>query len=158
MFFSLSIQCLMRGTHTEETLFQCFNCKKTFSEARNLKKHERTYTGEKLFKCPKCAMRFSIAGYLKEHEGTHKGEKPFKCTNVTMASQHQVTWKPMRGSTQEYSTIPFKCTMSDKSFSSSSNFETHKTTQEWSHLSAQSVTSVFPRQSSLKEHERTHTG
>ena len=42
---------LMRGPtiHIEETLFKCSNCNKAFSQACNLKKHERTHIEEKLF-------------------------------------------------------------------------------------------------------------
>ena len=132
MFFSLSIQCLMRGTHTEEMLFQCFNCKKTFSEARNLKKHERTYTGEKLFKCPKCANR-----NLKEHEGSHSEEKPFRCTKNFSTSIYLKTHERIHSGE-----IPFKCTKCDKSSSPSNYLLTPKK----SHSSAQSVTSVFQDQ------------
>ena len=85
------LKILIRGPTQKKHYSNAPIVRRTFSQAHNLKKLERAHTGEKLFKCPKCAMRFSIAGYLKEHEGTHKGEKPFKCTNVTMASQHQVT-------------------------------------------------------------------
>ena len=42
--------------------------------------------------------------------------------------------------------IPFKCTLCDKSFSTSSYLETHETTQEGSHWSAPSVTRASQHQ------------
>ena len=71
------------------------------------------YTGLKPFKCSKCDKSFLIASHLKEHDRTYIGEKPFNCTK----------W--------------------DKSFSISSYLKTNEATQERSHSSAQSVTSVF---------------
>ena len=56
--------------------FECKHCDKAFSEARNLKRHERIHTGEKPFKCKKCNKTFSQAGNLKLHERKHTGEKP----------------------------------------------------------------------------------
>ena len=57
--------------HTEETLFKCSDCNKTFSQACNLRGTRKEY--------PECAKSFSIAGHLQEHERTHKGEMPLKC-------------------------------------------------------------------------------
>ena len=92
----------MRGSTQER-----FKCKKVWQVFFKIKvlegTWERTHTEEKAFTCSICDKSFSRAGHFKEHEGTHTEEKPFKCKIVTRVSQHQVTWKPMRGLTQERS-------------------------------------------------------
>ena len=52
---------------------------KTFSQAGNLKKDDRTHTEEKPFKCLKCDKSISKSDHLEKHEQTHTIDKPFKC-------------------------------------------------------------------------------
>ena len=72
--------------------------------------------------------------------GNHHGRSHSSALSVTRASQHQVTWKPMRGSTQER----FKCTKCDKCFSRSRSLKEHERgpTQKRRLLHVQFVTRV----------------
>ena len=165
--------------------FQMFKVRqdyKSFSIAGHLKEHERTHKREKPFKCWKCDKSFSIAGHLKKHERTRTGEKPFKCKKCARASQFQVAWNfqvanPWEDPLRRYSIQVHKVWQY--------YLMRHETTQERRHSSAQSVTraslhqvtwnpwedplrrysiqvhkvwQVFSTSSSLKDHERTHTG
>ena len=64
--------------HERTHMVKCSKCMKTFSQAGNLKKHERTRTGEKPFKCSECDKSFSKSDHLNKHDRFHTVEKPFK--------------------------------------------------------------------------------
>ena len=102
------------------------------------------YIVEKPFKCTKSDKWFSRSSSLKEHERTHTEEKPFNCTKVWQAAQ--VTWKPMRWSTQEksHSLLNIKLFGDTKYRSVEKNYT--------------KCDKCFSRSSSLKEHGGTHTG
>ena len=72
--------------------------------------------------------------------GNHHGRSHSSALSVTRASQHQVTWKPMRWSTQER----FKCTKCYKCFSRSRSLKEHERgpTQKRRLLHVQFVTRV----------------
>ena len=57
---------------------------KTFSQADNLKKNERTHEGKKPFKCSKCDKSFSKLDHFKKHEQNHAVIKLFKLMKFEM--------------------------------------------------------------------------
>ena len=109
--------------HERTHMVKCSKCMKTFSQAGNLKKHERTRTGEKPFKCSECDKSFSKSDHLKKHERTCTGEKSFKCSKCMKTfSQAGNLKKHERTRTGEK---PFKCSECDKSFSKSDHLNKH---------------------------------
>ncbi|GFT93012.1 hypothetical protein NPIL_103241 [Nephila pilipes] len=64
--------------HTEENLFQCNECQRTFSDRRNFNRHLLTHSQEKPLQCEVCQSRFKRKDTLSRHMLTHTGEKPFK--------------------------------------------------------------------------------
>ena len=65
-------------------MYKCDNCKKTFSQNGNLKRHVLTHTGMKIHKCIYCDMIFFEA-HLKKYLLIHTGEKN---TNVRIVTRH----------------------------------------------------------------------
>ena len=65
-------------------MYKCDNCKKTFSQNGNLKRHVLTHTGMKIHKCIYCDMIFFEA-HLKKYLLIHTGEKKDKCKDCDKA-------------------------------------------------------------------------
>ncbi|XP_060094008.1 zinc finger protein 774-like [Heteronotia binoei] len=70
-----------KGMHTDEKLFKCSACGKSFSRRAHLTRHEGTHMGKKPYKCSHCGKSFNQTSNLIRHERTHTGEKPYTCAS-----------------------------------------------------------------------------
>uniref|UniRef100_A0A670HS51 Zinc finger protein 75D n=1 Tax=Podarcis muralis TaxID=64176 RepID=A0A670HS51_PODMU len=120
---------LRRRIHTEERLYKCQDCRKSFDHRSHFIRHKKIHTGEKPFQCADCGKSFNRNSNLTTHMRTHTGEKPYKCADC------------------------------GKSFRWSSDFIVHERTHTGEKpYSCADCGKAFRRSSNLTAHERTHRG
>lgn len=65
--------------HSTEQLLVCFQCKRSFAEKSQLKKHLVGHESNKNFVCEVCNRSFSQEYYLKKHQRTHSSSLDYIC-------------------------------------------------------------------------------
>nr|XP_016853115.1 PREDICTED: zinc finger and SCAN domain-containing protein 31-like isoform X1 [Anolis carolinensis] len=120
---------LRRRIHSEERLYKCQDCRKSFDHRSHFIRHKKIHTGEKPFQCADCGKSFNRNSNLTTHMRTHTGEKPYTCADC------------------------------GKSFRWSSDFIVHERTHTGEKpYSCADCGKAFRRSSNLTAHERTHRG
>ncbi|KAI4494229.1 hypothetical protein M0802_009098 [Mischocyttarus mexicanus] len=75
-------------TDTEQGLFFCDRCDKTFSKHSSLARHKYEHSGQRPHKCVECTRAFKHKHHLTEHKRLHSGEKPFQCSKCLKRFSH----------------------------------------------------------------------
>ena len=70
----------------------CSICQKTFTIARNLKRHEKIHLKEDKFPCTHCDKICKSAHYLQRHMMVHAEEKQYKCADcgISFGQKHKL--------------------------------------------------------------------
>ena len=109
--------------HTEEKLYSCSKCPKSFLSAGCLKHHMRVHTGEKPLNCSICTRPFPQLCILNRHRKAHTEAKPINCSRMLQVPHDINLSKTAHERSLGYK--PFSCSECTKSFSRPSLLEQH---------------------------------
>ncbi|KAJ8400777.1 hypothetical protein AAFF_G00391310 [Aldrovandia affinis] len=73
---------------TDEGLYACDICDKTFQKSSSLLRHKYEHTGKRPHECKICKKAFKHKHHLIEHSRLHSGEKPYKCDKCGKRFSH----------------------------------------------------------------------
>lgn len=76
------------AAETEQGLYSCDRCDKTFSKHSSLMRHKYEHSGQRPYKCVECPRAFKHKHHLTEHKRLHSGEKPFQCSKCLKRFSH----------------------------------------------------------------------
>ncbi|KAK1796432.1 hypothetical protein P4O66_009481, partial [Electrophorus voltai] len=73
---------------TEEGLYACDICEKSFQKSSSLLRHKYEHTGKRPHECQICKKAFKHKHHLIEHSRLHSGEKPYQCDKCGKRFSH----------------------------------------------------------------------
>ncbi|KAG7267905.1 hypothetical protein CRUP_015588 [Coryphaenoides rupestris] len=73
---------------TQEGLYACDICQKTFQKSSSLLRHKYEHTGKRPHECQICSKAFKHKHHLIEHSRLHSGEKPYQCDKCGKRFSH----------------------------------------------------------------------
>ncbi|KAJ0023345.1 hypothetical protein NQD34_003244, partial [Periophthalmus magnuspinnatus] len=73
---------------TDEGLYACDICDKTFQKSSSLLRHKYEHTGKRPHECKICKKAFKHKHHLIEHSRLHSGEKPYQCDKCVKRFSH----------------------------------------------------------------------
>ncbi|XP_053146261.1 zinc finger and SCAN domain-containing protein 31-like [Hemicordylus capensis] len=148
---------LRRRIHTEERLYKCQDCRKSFDHRSHFIRHKKIHTGEKPFQCTDCGKSFNRNSNLTTHMRTHTGEKPYKCSDCGKSFRWSSDFiVHERTHTGEK---PYSCSDCGKAFRRSSNLTAHERTHRGEKpYKCLDCGKSFTRGLYLIAHKKTHTG
>lgn len=140
-----------------EDPYRCNICSKTFAVPARLTRHYRTHTGEKPYQCEYCNKSFSVKENLSVHRRIHTKERPYKCDVCERAFEH--SGKLHRHMRIHTGERPHKCSVCAKTFIQSGQLVIHMRTHTGEKpYVCKACGKGFTCSKQLKVHTRTHTG
>uniref|UniRef100_A0A8C1WVM3 C2H2-type domain-containing protein n=1 Tax=Cyprinus carpio TaxID=7962 RepID=A0A8C1WVM3_CYPCA len=134
----------------------CNQCGKKFTQACNLKVHQRVHQQEGLHLCSHCGKGYSSFSDLRRHRCSQTGDKPYTCT--LCGNKFSRLWNlklHQRIHTQEK---PHKCTMCSKSFTRADILKVHQRTHTGERPYCCGICGLsFKRLDHLRSHHRKHS-
>ncbi|XP_042306659.1 zinc finger and SCAN domain-containing protein 31-like [Sceloporus undulatus] len=148
---------LRRRIHSEERLYKCQDCRKSFDHRSHFIRHKKIHTGEKPFQCADCGKSFNRNSNLTTHMRTHTGEKPYTCADCGKSFRWSSDFiVHERTHTGEK---PYSCGDCGKAFRRSSNLTAHERTHRGEKpYKCLDCGKSFTRGLYLVAHKKTHTG
>ena len=142
---------IISSTEGEETLYQCKECKKTFSKVRTFQTHYIIKHKENNFKCEKCCKLFAFKSMLKTHVAKCDGKLK---SRILFRRKHESLEKECEIIEKEGIKL-FQCNQCKKSFGKKATFQMHyyKVHKEKT-FKCNTCEQAFSIPSLLKEHEK----
>ncbi|ROI47832.1 Zinc finger protein 239 [Anabarilius grahami] len=136
--------------------YTCNQCGKKFTQACNLKVHQRVHQREGLHLCNHCGKGYSSFSDLRKHRCSQTGDKPYTCT--LCGNKFSRLWNlklHQRIHTQEK---PHKCTLCSKSFTRADILKVHQRTHTGERPYCCGICGLsFKRMDHLRSHQRKHS-
>ncbi|XP_055060804.2 uncharacterized protein [Misgurnus anguillicaudatus] len=136
--------------------YNCNQCGKKFTQACNLKVHQRVHQRDGLHLCSHCGKGYSSFSDLQRHRCSQTGEKPYICT--LCGNRFSRLWNlklHRRIHTQEK---PHQCTVCNKSFTRADILKVHQRTHTGERPYCCGICGLsFKRLDHLRSHQRKHS-
>ena len=134
--------------------FKCTVCNKTFTNKRNLKRHEQSKHSDAVFQCPECPKLFKRRDMLQRHSKTHALRERLPCPSCPRSFLLKRNLDIHRKRDHPVSlSIPAACAMKG-----SPNTGTTLSTETWfTSETNRPVNSRVPSLNNLREHTHVTT-
>lgn len=136
--------------------YTCNQCGKKFTQACNLKVHQRVHQHDGLHLCSHCGKGYSSFSDLRRHRCSQTGDKPYSCT--LCGNRFSRLWNlklHRRIHTQEK---PHQCTVCNKSFTRADILKVHQRTHTGERPYCCGICGLsFKRLDHLRSHQRKHS-
>lgn len=136
--------------------YTCNQCGKKFTQACNLKVHQRVHQQDGLHLCSHCGKGYSSFSDLRRHRCSQTGDKPYTCT--LCGNRFSRLWNlklHRRIHTQEK---PHQCTVCNKSFTRADILKVHQRTHTGERPYCCGICGLsFKRLDHLRSHQRKHS-
>lgn len=140
-----------------ERSYACDLCPQRFSQARQLREHQKQHVN-KSFSCSECPKRFRSEQTLQEHFNVHSGNRPYACEicGKKFTTKHILKTHLRTHSVRQR---PHQCNICDKTFLTSHHLADHMHLHDGKkNYVCENCGKAFATQRSLDLHSLTHTG
>lgn len=113
------------SSHSEEKLFKCSYCDKSFAHRQTLYAHRRIHTGHN-FLCAVCGKHFNCRPNFIRHRRTHSGERPYVCGVCNKAFSQS---NALKAHARIHTGVkPYRCQYCEKTFTENGTLKSHLAT------------------------------